>query len=201
MGGVMSGVKSGASHLVDGAKAQAVGAVEQRKTTAAESLGNVAGALREAAQKLEEGAGPLGSYAGGAADQVDKVARYLREKDLQALARDTETFARRHPEVFLGGAFLAGVLAARFLKSSSQRREPGGQGELGDQPGYGGGYTAGAYDRGYNPTPSGGYTGGTGAYAGGYAGGTAGAPDSGSAYSSGSSEPFNTPHLEPSGGQ
>jgi len=122
VGSVMSDVKSGASAIMDGAKAQARGAVDQRKTTAAESLGTVAQALRGAANTLGEGqTAALREYADGAADQVDKVARYLREKDVQTLARDTETFARRHPEVFLGGAFLAGVLAARFLKSTGQR--------------------------------------------------------------------------------
>ena len=122
VGSVVSDVKSGAGALVDSAKAQAKGAVEQRKTTAAESLGTVAEALRGAANTLGEGqTAPLGEYAESAAQQVDKVARYLREKDVQTLTRDTETFARRHPELFLGGAFIAGVLAARFLKSTGQR--------------------------------------------------------------------------------
>jgi len=127
--GVASEVKQGASDLVDGAKAQAVGAVEQRKTAAAESLGTVAEALRGAAHTLADGpTAPLREYAESAAEQVDKVARYLKEKDVQTLARDTETFARRHPEVFLGGAFLAGILAARFLKSTGQRASSDGRG-------------------------------------------------------------------------
>jgi len=54
---------------------------------------------------------------------VDRVSRYLRDKDLPALVRDTEGFARRHPDLFLGGSLVAGVLLARFLKSSADRQE------------------------------------------------------------------------------
>jgi hypothetical protein len=68
------------------------------------------------------------------------VARYLREKDLQGLTRDTETFARRHPELFLGGAFLAGMLAARFVKSSRPRAVEGTGRTADYQSGFSGGY-------------------------------------------------------------
>ena len=48
---------------------------------------------------------------------------YLRERDLEGLLEDVEQFARRRPEVFLAGTFLAGLLLARFLKSSGERAE------------------------------------------------------------------------------
>jgi len=185
VGNVVSDVKSGASALMDGAKAQAVGAVEQRKTTAAESLGTVAEALRGAANTLGEGqTAPLRAYADSAAEQVDKAARYLRDKDVQTLARDTETFARRHPEVFLGGAFLAGILAARFLKSTGQRSAGDGQGGQGTQPGWQG------WDTARIPGSGAGYGAGSGAdYGAGY--GSAG----GTGYT-GAQESFNPPHLD-----
>ena len=34
------------------------------------------------------------------------------------MARDAESYARRNPAVFLGSAFVLGILAARFFKSS-----------------------------------------------------------------------------------
>lgn len=117
--GVVADAKNAAGQVVDGLKARAASAADERKGTAAETLGTVAGALRGAAQDLQQGeVTALGTYADSAAQQLDKVAGYLRENDLKGLTRDTETFARRHPEVFLGGAFLAGLLAARFFKSS-----------------------------------------------------------------------------------
>jgi hypothetical protein len=136
---VVTDARNVAGQVADGLKAKAVSAVDERKGAAAETLGTVAGALRGAAQGLEQGevAAALGTYADGAAAQLDKVAGYLREKDLRGLTRDTETFARRHPEVFLGGAFLAGILAARFLKSSRPRPSAGQDG--GQQPGFAGG--------------------------------------------------------------
>jgi hypothetical protein len=45
---------------------------------------------------------------------------------------DAETFARRHPDLFLGGTFVAGLLLARFLKSSTPEwREREERGERG----------------------------------------------------------------------
>jgi len=185
VGGLVSEARE---RLVEGAKSRAVGAVEDKKTTAAQSLGTVAEALREAAHKLDDGeAGPLGSYAESAAAQVEKVARYIRERDLASFTRDAETFARRHPEVFLGGAFLAGIMAARFLKSSGQRTTAGDGG--------------GGYDQGYQGGYGGGYSpAGQGGYGAGYATGGAGA-DRSTAYTSDGAEPFNPPHVTPTGGQ
>jgi hypothetical protein len=124
-GSLVKDAKDAIGEAAQGLKAKAAGAVDDRKDTAAQTLGTVAGALRGAAQDLHLGeAAALGTYAESAAEQLDKVAGYLREKNLKGLQRDAETFARRHPEVFLGGAFLAGILAARFLKSTRPQEEP-----------------------------------------------------------------------------
>jgi hypothetical protein len=86
----------------------------------AQRLTSLAAALRQAAQQLEtDDAAGFGRYAGIAADQVEKASGYLEGKDLGQLVRDTQTFARRHPDLFLGGAFVAGVMLARFIKSSA----------------------------------------------------------------------------------
>jgi hypothetical protein len=42
--------------------------------------------------------------------------------------RDTESFARRRPEVFLGGTILAGLMLARFLKASAPDTAAGSNG-------------------------------------------------------------------------
>ena len=141
-GSVVKDAKNAIGEAAEGLKARAAGAVDEGKGTAAQTLGTVAGALRGAAQDLQQGeVAALGTYAQSAAEQLDKVAGYLREKDLKGLTRDAETFARRHPEVFLGGAFLAGILAARFIKSS--RPQAGATPGSGFESGYGGGYAAG----------------------------------------------------------
>ena len=98
--------------------------VDRQKQQAAERLGGLAGALHEAGKKLEEkDTEGFGRYAHRAADQVDRASRYLREKILQSFLRDGEVWARRHPDLFLGGSLIAGVLLARFLKNSAERKE------------------------------------------------------------------------------
>lgn len=104
--------------------------VGQQKNQAAERLMGLAGALREAGHKLQEKEEnqAFGRYADQAAQQVDRLSTYLKDNDLRGFVRDTETMARRRPELFLGGTFLVGLMLARFLKASSpnQGYGPGG---------------------------------------------------------------------------
>jgi hypothetical protein len=120
-----SEARQGTARVAEQAKGQAAQVVDRQKAQAADRIGGVAGALRETSQKLEEDdhIRLLGRYAGTAADQADRLADYLRTKDVGTMVRDCETFARRHPDVFLGGAVVLGLLAARFLKSSASRPE------------------------------------------------------------------------------
>ena len=128
------------------------GLVSRQKDQAADRLGGVAGALRDVANRLQEQdqAAGIGQYATRAADQVDRLSHYLRDRDLNTFVRDTETFARRHPDVFLGGTFLAGLLLARFLKSSSDRGYDGydanAYAPLDEGYGYGPRYGRSGYD-------------------------------------------------------
>jgi hypothetical protein len=61
-------------------------------------------------------------------EKSEKLSTYLRDNDLRGFVRDTETFARRRPEVFLGGTLIAGLMLARFLKASSPDQERGSSG-------------------------------------------------------------------------
>jgi gas vesicle protein len=139
--GAKEQVKSLASDAKDQAKDVANQArdhvqqlVGQQKDQAADRLGSLAEALREAGRKLNEGqqAGDFGHYADRAAGQVERLSKYLRENDLSGFVRDTESFARRRPEVFLGGTLIAGLMLARFLKASTpdQGRSSGYDGGL-----------------------------------------------------------------------
>jgi hypothetical protein len=136
--GVAQQAKEEARHLADQAKDQVKQAagqardhvqelVGQQKDQAANKLGTLAGALREAAHKLNEGdqSGDFGRYADQAAQQVDKLSTYLRDNDLGGFVRDTENFARRRPDLFLGTTFIAGLMLARFLKASSSSPDTG----------------------------------------------------------------------------
>jgi len=112
--------------------------VGQQKNQAADRLGSLAEALREAGRKLNEGqqAGDFGQYADRAAQQVERLSGYLRDHELRDFVRDTETFARRRPEVFLGGTLIAGLMLARFLKASSPDQGYDGRDRGGNWTGY-----------------------------------------------------------------
>ena len=86
-----SEAKNEVAGLASQAKDQVQHLVGERKDRAAEQLGSFAGSLRDAARKLEDGDGgipALGRYAQTAADQVDRVSQYLRDRDLNAFVRD-----------------------------------------------------------------------------------------------------------------
>lgn len=93
-----------------------------QKDNAAGGLGSVAQALRTTGEQLrEQDQAPVSRYAEAAADMVDGVSGYLRERDVDDMLGEVERFAREQPALFLGSAFVLGFMAARFLKSSSTR--------------------------------------------------------------------------------
>lgn len=118
-----SDAKEQAKDMANQARDHVQTLVGQQKDQAADRLRSLAGALREAGRKLNEGqqAGDFGQYADRAAQQVEKLSTYLRDSELRDFVRDTETFARRRPEIFLGGTLIAGLMLARFLKASSPK--------------------------------------------------------------------------------
>lgn len=121
--------------------------IDDQKSRASETLGSLAGAVRGMTQPLREGGQPqIADYVNKAADGIERWASQLRQQDLEDAVRAVEQFARRQPAMFLGLAFGAGLVAARFLKSSSS-----GDGRMGS---YGGSFDSGRYDRttGAGPT-------------------------------------------------
>jgi hypothetical protein len=111
--------------MVDRVRHTAAAQLSSQKTRATDTLGSVAAAIRQSSQPLRDNnQAMLADYAGKAADQLEQFSTRLRERDLTELMDDAKRFARRQPALFVGAAFAAGVLAARFLKSSpdGQRR-------------------------------------------------------------------------------
>lgn len=94
----------------------------------AQKAGEYAGAASAAADRLREGekTGETNLLAGpaeAAAGQLSRLSRYLRDSDPAEIMRGINDLARRKPELFFGGLFLAGLIGARFLKASG-KREP-----------------------------------------------------------------------------
>jgi len=112
-----------AGQVADQVMDQAASRLDMGKDYAADTLNNVAQALRKTGQHLrEDGSQPtLGQYADTGAQQLERFTGYLRQRDANELLSEVESFARRSPAMFAGGTFALGLLAARFFRSSGQR--------------------------------------------------------------------------------
>lgn len=108
--------------------------LEEQKSTLTGGLTSVADSVRQVSQNLGSSetdsglAGTAAKYTDTAAQKIEEVATYFENRDVRQMARDLESFARRNPAVFLGAAFGLGLIAARFLKSSSPRFDQTGAG-------------------------------------------------------------------------
>lgn len=120
---------------------------DRQRHRAAESLGGMASALHSSARDLEKESTTMARYTDVAADQLDRVAGYLRRADWNEIIEGAESFARRQPYWFIGGAVAAGFVLARFLKSSGGAPREG----MGTAGRGGSAYAPGA------PAPVGGY--------------------------------------------
>lgn len=150
------------------AKEQVAGRLSDQKARAAQSLTGVAQALRTTGEQLrEQDQTGITGYVDQIASSVERLSSYVEQHEIGDLVGDVERFARRQPVLFLGGAFVLGLLGARFLKSSSsQRYQPsdyplarradqfgaytGGLGQQGPRVG-----STGMYDAPYSDPPYG----------------------------------------------
>jgi hypothetical protein len=112
-------VKERAGAIWNDARETARSKLNEQKDMAAGGLGEVAGALREAAQRQRnDGAGDsMAQLTSSAADGLDHLSRTLRSKDVGTMLRDMDNFARNQPVAFFGIALAAGFVAVRFLKA------------------------------------------------------------------------------------
>ena len=107
--------------VVNRVKETAAAQLSTQKDRATEGLGSIASAVRESAQPLRNNQqNMIAEYVEKAADQLEQFSTRLRERDINELVNDAQQFARRRPALFVGAAFAVGVVAARFLKSSSE---------------------------------------------------------------------------------
>ena len=117
--------QQGPSDLAGQAKDIVSHQVEQKAGRSADDIREVARALRQTREQL--GGNMAAPYVDKAAQQLERLSSFLRTADANQVVRGVESFARREPLLFLGGAFTLGIFAARFLKSSA--RTEGGERE------------------------------------------------------------------------
>jgi hypothetical protein len=106
-----------AGHQVEEA---AVSKAEEGRHRVAEEVHRVGEALRTGARQMRQGEDDRTTdFIERLAEPVERISRYLERHDTRQLASDLEDFARRNQAAFLGGAFVLGMMGARFLKASS----------------------------------------------------------------------------------
>jgi ElaB/YqjD/DUF883 family membrane-anchored ribosome-binding protein len=121
VGQAVDQVQNTAGQVADQARTTMTTQVSSQKDRAAEGLSTFAEAIRETGEHLRDREqGAVAGYVEQAADYVDDLSGFLRERDVNQIVYDVERFARRNPTAFIGGAFAIGLLAGRFLKSSSR---------------------------------------------------------------------------------
>lgn len=124
VGQVAEQVQQKAKELTSEAQEQAKSAMETRKEQAVEGLEGIAQAFRRTGESLRfSEQGTVADYSEQVASQIERLSSFLGERDVDQLLGDAESYARRHPEIFLGGALALGLLVGRFIKSSGERRE------------------------------------------------------------------------------
>jgi hypothetical protein len=117
-------IKMKGAEALDTARQQAENVAGNQKEYLVERLSHCREASRKAAEQLRHDNDPtMAHYADVMAQQFDKGANYVRSRDVRGIARDAENLARKQPEIFFGGMFIAGLAMARFLKSSSHHSE------------------------------------------------------------------------------
>jgi len=119
---VMDQAQEKAEQAFDQARQQATTHLGGQKDRAVDGLDGVVHAVRQTSQNLrEQGQGSAAGYVDQAAQQVERLAGYLRTHEVGELVDETEQFARRQPQLFLVGSLALGLMVARFFKSSARQ--------------------------------------------------------------------------------
>lgn len=112
-------MRDSAARTAAQAREQVGAAAERQKDWVSDEIQHVGEAIRSAADHLHTTDDDrVASYADMAAEQLESTAGYLRKRDVGGLVDDMSRLAKRRPELFLGGMFVAGLGISRFLKAS-----------------------------------------------------------------------------------
>lgn len=122
-------------HLTERATDLGFKQADTRREQVAHGLEELAGGIRRVSSEMESEQPAVATVAQTAAEQTDRIARYLQETDARELIHNVENVARRQPLLFLGGAFLLGLAASRVLKAGTGGS--GGQRQSSYDSGYG----------------------------------------------------------------
>ncbi len=118
--GMSSELRSDAQQLGTTAGNRIHSELDARKGTAAQSAKSVGSAIERAAGELDQGVPEwLKSAFQQGAQQVQRLADTLEQKDSRQIVSDIQTMARNNPGTFLAGCAALGFAAARIFKAGA----------------------------------------------------------------------------------
>lgn len=117
----VSKLKTTASETASQAANKAGQLATEKKDEAAARVDSYGNAIHESARSLEEQDPNIAWLTHRAADRLQSLASYVRDRDFQAIRMDAENMARRHPAAFFGGMCVAGFILGSVVKASQRK--------------------------------------------------------------------------------
>src|SRR5215213_4740311 len=105
--------------FMDSARAQATGYVDQRKGDLAQSVADLASALREASKPFDDRPN-IKAFVDNAAVGLEQLADTVRDRSVAEIYGDVEDILRRRPAAVAVATLAAGFLVSRFIRASAE---------------------------------------------------------------------------------
>jgi hypothetical protein len=120
--------------VADGVREEAEKFFDEQKGKVGSKIDSAGKAIKQAAHALRAvKAEGVADAADAAAGRFRDASDYIEERSLGEILSDAQDVARRHPGIVLGGLFLTGLLAARFVKASASREDSQDGGSAGSK--------------------------------------------------------------------
>lgn len=117
---IVSQIQGTFEHLSDEMRQQAKSALTHQKERLVGTMDSISGAFIAMGDHLRaENQSGLADCALSMAEIAERFESSMRDREIDQIFADVESFGRRQPALFLTGAFALGFMASRFFKSSS----------------------------------------------------------------------------------
>jgi hypothetical protein len=120
-------VKEAATDVIDRGREAAMTRVQETMHNGADrartTVQSTSGALRRAADDLQDENAWIGTGLRKAADWLEQTTGQIGQGDINQVVDNLNTFARRNPALFLGASLAAGFLIARLGKTAFEGGE------------------------------------------------------------------------------
>lgn len=128
---------SAATEAASKVKESAEKMVSDKKETVADRVGAYGSAIHDSAKSLEQQDPNIAWLTHRAAEKLEGVANYVRDRDFTGLRDDAADLARRHPTAFFGGMCVAGLVLGSVIRAArSSSQEYDYENEESDYPDY-----------------------------------------------------------------